>query len=65
MSIRLVQIVWNLVAGIFVFRGGYHVPSEKEQRAMESDEEDPRHSRKGESRTVPVRSGAAPTYRRQ
>jgi uncharacterized protein (TIRG00374 family) len=41
MSIRLVQIVWNLVAGVFVFRGGYHAPSEKEQRAMESDEGGP------------------------
>jgi uncharacterized protein (TIRG00374 family) len=41
MSIRLVQIVWNLVAGVFVFRGGYHAPSEKEQQAMESDEGGP------------------------
>ena len=37
MSIRLVQVLWNLVAGVFVLRGGYHAPSEKEQEAMESD----------------------------
>src|SRR6188768_2842053 len=37
MSIRLVQIIWNLAAGVFVFRGGYHAPTEKEQEAMESD----------------------------
>ena len=38
MSIRLVQIVWNLSGGIFVFRGGYHAPSQKEQDEMEQDE---------------------------
>jgi glycosyltransferase 2 family protein len=38
MSIRLVQITWNLTGGIFVFRGGYHAPSEKEQAEMEQDE---------------------------
>jgi hypothetical protein len=37
MSIRLVQILWNLVAGVFVFRGGYHAPTEKEQEALDSD----------------------------
>lgn len=37
MSIRLVQVMWNLVAGVFVLRGGYHAPSEKEQKAMETD----------------------------
>jgi hypothetical protein len=31
MSIRLVQIFWNLWGGIFVMRGGYHAPTEKEQ----------------------------------
>jgi uncharacterized protein (TIRG00374 family) len=39
MSIRLVQIIWNLAAGVFVFRGGYHAPTEKEQEALESDAE--------------------------
>jgi hypothetical protein len=38
MSIRMVQILWNLAAGVFVLRGGYHAPSEKEQEALESDE---------------------------
>jgi uncharacterized protein (TIRG00374 family) len=37
MSIRLVQILWNLVGGIFVLRGGYHAPSQREQLALESD----------------------------
>lgn len=37
MSIRLVQILWNLVAGIFVLRGGYHAPTETEQQALEAD----------------------------
>ena len=31
MSIRLVQMLWNLTGGIFVFLGGYHPPSQKEQ----------------------------------
>jgi uncharacterized membrane protein YbhN (UPF0104 family) len=35
MSIRLVQIFWNLWGGIFVIRGGYHAPSPKEQEGME------------------------------
>ena len=36
MSIRLVQVLWNLVAGVFVLRGGYHAPSANEQESMES-----------------------------
>jgi uncharacterized protein (TIRG00374 family) len=39
MSIRLVQIFWNLTGGIFVLRGGYHAPTEKEQETL--DEEAP------------------------
>lgn len=35
MAIRLVQILWNLTGGIFVFRGGYHVPTTQEQNEME------------------------------
>jgi uncharacterized membrane protein YbhN (UPF0104 family) len=35
MSIRLVQIMWNLVGGLFVLRGGYHAPTEKEQEEVE------------------------------
>jgi hypothetical protein len=41
MSIRLVQVFWNLAAGIFVLRGGYHAPSEKEQETLESDDAAP------------------------
>jgi uncharacterized protein (TIRG00374 family) len=37
MSIRVVQILWNLTGGIFVLRGGYHAPSEKEQEEMQTD----------------------------
>lgn len=40
MSIRLVQMVWNLTGGIFVLRGGYHAPSVKEQEEMEEEEEE-------------------------
>jgi hypothetical protein len=41
MSIRMVQILWNLTGGIFVFRGGYHQPSEAEAAEMERDEGGP------------------------
>ncbi|MFI5378561.1 MAG: lysylphosphatidylglycerol synthase transmembrane domain-containing protein [Tepidisphaerales bacterium] len=38
MSIRLVQIIWNLTGGIFVFRGGYHAPTAEEEKELEEDE---------------------------
>jgi uncharacterized protein (TIRG00374 family) len=38
MSIRFIQIFWNLAAGLFVLRGGYHAPTEKEAHELESDE---------------------------
>jgi uncharacterized protein (TIRG00374 family) len=38
MSIRMVQILWNLTGGVFVFRGGYHQPTEAEQRDLGEDE---------------------------
>ncbi len=38
MSIRLVQITWNLAGGIFVLRGGYHTPTPKEQAEQEAEE---------------------------
>lgn len=42
MSIRCVQIVWNLTGGIFVLRGGYHAPNETEQHDLATDlPEDP------------------------
>ena len=37
MSIRIVQILWNLLGGIFVLRGGFHVPTEQEQEDLETD----------------------------
>ncbi len=36
MSIRLVQIFWNLLGGIFVLRGGYHAPDEREKAELEA-----------------------------
>ena len=38
MSIRLVQIFWNLAGGLFVLRGGYHAPTEEEQEQIETDD---------------------------
>jgi uncharacterized protein (TIRG00374 family) len=38
MSIRFIQILWNLAAGLFVLRGGYHAPTEKEAHELESDD---------------------------
>jgi glycosyltransferase 2 family protein len=40
MSIRIVQILWNLTGGIFVLRGGFHAPSDKEKHTMDQDEPD-------------------------
>jgi uncharacterized protein (TIRG00374 family) len=37
MSIRLVQIFWNLLGGVFVLRGGYHTPTESEQEELTHD----------------------------
>jgi hypothetical protein len=39
MSIRMGQIFWNLVAGLFVLRGGYHAPTQKEQHEFEEQVE--------------------------
>jgi uncharacterized protein (TIRG00374 family) len=41
MSIRMVQILWNLTGGIFVFRGGYHQPDEDEQQDLARDTDPP------------------------
>jgi hypothetical protein len=38
MSIRIVQILWNLTGGILVLRGGYHAPTESEQHELAVDE---------------------------
>ncbi len=40
MSIRFLQILWNLTGGIFVLRGGYHTPSIEEARDLESQTDD-------------------------
>ena len=37
MSIRLVQILWNLTGVYFVLRGHYHKPTEAEQHEVEDD----------------------------
>jgi uncharacterized protein (TIRG00374 family) len=37
MSIRLVQIIWNLTGGFFVIKGGYHAPTEKEQETLDEE----------------------------
>jgi uncharacterized protein (TIRG00374 family) len=37
MSIRIVQILWNLTGGIFVLRGGFHAPTEQEKHTMDQD----------------------------
>ena len=42
MSIRIVQILWNLTGGIFVLRGGFHVPTDKEKQAVETNDPDDR-----------------------
>lgn len=38
MSIRLVQILWNLAGGVFVLRGGYHAPSQSQQNDLQEDQ---------------------------
>lgn len=40
MSIRVVQIFWNLTGGFFVLRGGYHAPTPTEQKQSEEEDED-------------------------
>jgi uncharacterized protein (TIRG00374 family) len=40
MSIRIVQILWNLTGGLFVLRGGFHAPTDQEKKAVETDEPD-------------------------
>ncbi|WP_428939150.1 lysylphosphatidylglycerol synthase transmembrane domain-containing protein [Fontivita pretiosa] len=38
MSIRMVQILWNLTGGIFVLRGGFQAPTEAQQREMAEEQ---------------------------
>jgi glycosyltransferase 2 family protein len=41
MSIRLIQVTWNLAGGLLVLRGGYHAPTAAQERALEAQEQDP------------------------
>ena len=38
MSIRFGAVFWNLLAGIFVLRGGYHARTKNEAQSLEDDE---------------------------
>jgi hypothetical protein len=40
MSIRIVQVLWSLLGGLFVLRGGFHAPTQKEQEELERDDEE-------------------------
>ena len=40
MAIRFCQIFWNLVAALFVLRGGYHAPTEQEAQTLDQDEDE-------------------------
>ena len=40
MSIRMVQVLWNLTGGVFVLKGGFHAPTEAERTELEKDDED-------------------------
>lgn len=39
LSIRLVQIVWNLFGGVLVFFGDYHAPTKEEEKVLETPDE--------------------------
>ena len=54
MAIRIVQMAWNLTGGIFVFRGGYHAPTTKEQAELETDEENEPANMNVEHRTLNI-----------
>jgi hypothetical protein len=36
MSIRMVQVLWNLTGGLFVLRGGFHAPNDVEKKELEN-----------------------------
>jgi hypothetical protein len=40
MAIRFCQIFWNLLAAAFVLRGGFHAPTQKEAKELDTDEEE-------------------------
>jgi uncharacterized membrane protein YbhN (UPF0104 family) len=60
MSIRLVQMFWNLVAGLFVLRGGYHAPTEKEQHDLETADADEEEKDQAPPAAAPVAETSAP-----
>jgi uncharacterized protein (TIRG00374 family) len=49
MSIRLTQIFWNLAGAAFVIRGGFHKPTQSEQKQVEDEDEDEPHGPKGQA----------------
>jgi uncharacterized protein (TIRG00374 family) len=58
MCVRLTAIFWNLVAGLFALRGGYHAPTEAEQHELDTDEPD---EPTGTAAAAPAGTAAAPT----
>lgn len=52
MCVRLTAIFWNLVAGLFALRGGYHAPTAAEQHELDTDE--PAAAARAESVPTPV-----------
>ena len=40
MSIRVVQILWNLAGGVFLFGGNFHAPTVTERHALEVDDDE-------------------------
>jgi hypothetical protein len=52
MAIRFCAIFWNLVAAVFVLRGGYHAPTPKEAEELDQDEDEP--SENAEAGTRPL-----------
>jgi glycosyltransferase 2 family protein len=59
MAIRFCQIFWNVAAALFVLRGGYHAPTQKEAEELEVDDEEGQgsHVQGSGASTNPVRSG--------
>ena len=57
MAIRMVQIFWNLVWGLFVLKGGYHAPSEKEQESVEGPGADAADEESPPASTAPAPAG--------
>jgi uncharacterized protein (TIRG00374 family) len=65
MSIRVVQILWNLTGGIFVLTGGFHAPTEQEQQELDDierrgDEDLPPDAPAGEPTDGPTQPAPVP-----